>query len=99
MTGGENQPGFILLCEIAGQFNPVTKLEFRITIIIEGERKQAVLEAEIGIEKKGVFVENFAFVAALRNFRGDGNRASVTEQIAVAILHPENPAFESAIAD
>ena len=72
MTGGENQTGFVLLCELARQFYSITKLEFRITIIIEGERKQAVLETEIGIEKKRVFVENFAFVAALRNFRRDG---------------------------
>ena len=66
MTGGENQTDLILLGELARQFYSITKLEFRITIIIEGQRKYAVLETEIGIEKKGVFVENFAFVAARR---------------------------------
>src|ERR1044071_2745899 len=99
VTCGENQTRFVLLGKLARELDAIAELEFRITVKIERQRREIVFKTEIGLEEKRIFVKDFAFVAALRNFDRRGERPSKSEQISIAILGADNAAFVSAIAD
>ena len=65
VPGGENHTGLVLFRELARELDTIADLELGITIVIEGQRRQLVLEAEIGVEEEWVLVNDFAFVTAL----------------------------------
>src|SRR2546429_1813596 len=99
MTSGENQADFVLLCQLFGQLYAIAEFEFRITIVIEGERSRPVPEGDVGVEQKRVFVNELAFVTSLRNFERQRDRPAVAEEVALAKLRTNNSAFESPVAE
>src|ERR1041384_784044 len=99
VTGGENQTPFVLLGKLARELNPIPELECRITVKVERQRREIVFKAEIGLEEKRIFVKDFAFVAALRNFDRRGDRPAESKQISIAILGADNSALVRPIAE
>src|SRR5947208_3993562 len=93
VTSGKNQTDFVLLGQLPAKFNAVADFEFCIAVVIESECSRAVPEIKIGVEQKRIFIDHFAFVTALRNFRRQSERATVAEQVAVAKLRPDDSAL------
>src|SRR5207302_8832966 len=99
MASGKDVARFVLFCDLAAQLDSVAYFELRIGVISESERSQSILEAEVSIEKERIFIKDFAFVAALRNFHRHGQRPTVAKQIALAELCTDNSALEGPVTN
>src|SRR5260370_37490662 len=99
MAGVKDQSNFVLFCDLATKLDAVAYFELRIAAIIESERSQSILEAEVGIEKERILVNDFAFVAALRAVGRDRKRSAVAGQIGVTEFRCDDVAFDSGVTD
>src|SRR5437660_3906123 len=99
MARGKDQPDFILFSDLAGELDAIAQFEFGIAVVIKGERGRPVLKREIGVEQKRIFVNDFAFVASLRNFHRQSERPTVAEQIAIAKLRADDSALKCSVAE
>ena len=81
MTDGKDQTGFVLFRYLAVELDPIAQLKLGVAVVIKSKCGRPIFETEVGIEKKRIFENKFAFVAALRNFRRDGEWPAVRDRV------------------
>ena len=99
MAGGKDQTNFVLLGEFTTELNAVAEFEFGIAVVIKSKCGRSILKAKVGVEKEWIFVDDFGLVAALRDFRRNGNGPAVAEHVPIPVLSADDSAFECPIAD
>jgi hypothetical protein len=95
MTDGKNEGCLIVLGDFAAKFESSAQFEFCVTVEVERKGVRSGFEDEVCVEKKRIFVQKFASVAALRDLNRRRARAAGAEQIAIANLHTGQCAFVS----